>query len=436
MYSLGRGPLATVLTREIRQLREACAKSRQLIADKFLNNVVTPSSNSALRAWGQYLELRGRGIRPVSTQFGIYGTSAGVQVLSLMSPATYQQIIDAASGTLPLIAATVSDGSIYDYFQSKGDLCVVYKVAAIVDAYQPGKVDIDDIPASVVELLSLRRDGVGWPDFLKHGLEEFQDASAHATATALLSLTRFTKVRAGQAFREAVAWLENVDVNSLSIATLSLILLALHSAGGAETRTRGTDELMKKCRSVLVSWASRAVPEDVRRSIEALEYLLPKPSITTPLDESEQEFTFLLYMPHCLAAIALMAEGGDRHRYRVRRYLISVVREITQRMAQRGSFVVAGRNLVSAVESLWIFRLLARFEKYEPFSSYGGAMSDWLMRQVTPKRTAIVLPLAAGASLAAGIAGSWVSSLFGAVVISFVTGVAASIFVRDFFAGE
>jgi hypothetical protein len=377
---------------EVERLKSSCRDARNIIAEMFVSTIARPNGAGSLVAWGQYLDLRRRNL---SQQYGIYGTSSGLQVLAMHDPTVYRTIIEAAAGTLPLVAANVSDVArpIHQYFLDKGDLNVVYKVAALADAVRP---DLDDVPDPhdvVRALLDLRTQGGGWGYFRRPELDEFQSPNVHATSTALLALGRFSIFRASPDRTEALTWLaRNVNTSSLSISTLSMILLALELLSDVESEPPDIAGLRRNCRSVVTNWARRSAAEDTKRTIEATEYLIPKPRADTPLDNYEHEFVFMVYLPHCLAALALMKVGNIRDRH-VRRYIVSVVRIVADHICSARSFVAAGRNLESSVEHLWIYRLLREFERFQPYEKITDVVWDWVREAFTRRQVLVTLTI-------------------------------------------
>jgi hypothetical protein len=353
--------------RDLAAVRQRSAQARNVIENLFLDAIVAPRGN--LVAWGQYLDLRKR---QISNQFGIYGTSAGIQVLLRHNAALHAELCGLAGMILPVDHPTHDvferpASEIRTYFREKHDLEVLYKVAALVDVVEAQR---DSVPGTgyraVQLLLAMRRPNAGWPDFRGNGgLDQFTDSKVHATACALLALARFPDVRAGTAWREAAGWLvQHLDPDVQSIATLSICHLALWS-GDERPAGIADDEADARaaCLRSIVDWAERTAPQDVLRTLEALEYLVPQRNQRTPL--ADHEFTFVLYSPHCLAALALIRSGLPLSR-KAERFVVEVVWVVAERIRTHGSFVAAGRTLVSSVEHLWIYRLLHQFEQWRP----------------------------------------------------------------------
>jgi hypothetical protein len=345
-------------------VRQLANQARNTIVERFLKAQVRPKGHQHLVAWGQYLDLQQ--IR-LSDQFGIYGTSAGVQVLALHDE-LHNDLWRKALRILPM-ERSVNSGDPADapadlvrrYFVEKNDLKVVHKVAALVDVVSPG---VDVVPGRsyyVVErLLALRLRGGGWPDLRTRTLESYTTSKVHATACALFALARLPDVRSGPEWHEAVTWLaRNLTADLQSIATLSICVLAL-SAGPASPDPV-SENLRATCLQAVREWSERAAPKDVLRALEATEYLVPGRDSRAPL--ADHEFTFLLYSPHCLAALALLRSDLSREDV-LSDYVIEVVRVVAQTVCQRQAFVAAGRTLVSSVEHLWIYRLLHAFESW------------------------------------------------------------------------
>jgi hypothetical protein len=348
---------------DLESLRSTANQARNTIVERFLDAKSSPLGHADLVAWGQYLDLQQHRL---SNQFGIYGTSAGIQVLALHDARLHQNLWKLALRILPVDRndVDVADRHAHDvrnYFINKNDLDVPYKVSALVDAIQPEATRVPGSRYHAVELLLyLRLRGGGWPDFRAAGLEQYNAPKVHATACALLALARFPDVQATDDWREAVGWLaRNLTPELNSIATLSICLLAL--AGPASTAPAGSEsaQLYETCLRAVVEWSKRAWPNDVLRTLEATEYLVPGHHNRTPL--ADHEFTFLLYSPHCLATLALMRCGAELSAD-LRRHVTDVVRIVAETICQKRAFIAAGRTLVSSVEHLWIYRLLHEFQ--------------------------------------------------------------------------
>jgi hypothetical protein len=389
---------AMLQSREVSELKQLCQQARNTIANLFVKSVVVLDDYQQVLAWGQYLDLHQRGI---SRQHGIYATSAGIRVLAQHDKNIHAKILDAAAEVLPLhIASALPEGMDARYeFTRKGDLHVVYKVVALVEAIEPDKSEIEGTYPAVDHLLSMRHRGGGWSDFRLPELDHVHGPQPHATACALLALSRFRDVRSRTAWAEAVDWLvRQLNPQVWSIATVAMTYMALVRCGPDEHIAPTVARARSRCYKALVQWASRATPEDIRRTVEATEYLLPKPGrMKLPLGNAGQEFTFLMYLPHCMAALALMSSV----RYvaphnRIRRFIMDVVATVAQGVHNGGKFVAAGRSAVSSVEHMWLYTMLARFEQWDLRLPQHRVVLDWWRHLPTwPRRLVPVLALTA-----------------------------------------
>jgi hypothetical protein len=174
-------------------------------------------------------------------------------------------------------------------------------------------------------------------------------------------------------------------------------------------------------------------PWDIKRSIEAVEYLVPKPRTDTPLEKEEQEFDFMLYLPHCLSALALMKLGSISDR-RVRRYVVSVVGIVAEHICSAHSFVAAGRNLESSVEHLWIYRLLKAFDNFEPYERLIDVFWDWIREAFSRGRVFVTLSVVLALyGILNEFAPIVVALLVGPLVASFAINVVSMRFYEDMF---
>jgi hypothetical protein len=83
--------------RALHDVKESCLLARNAIAKLFVDNVVRPRADVRMVAWGQYLDLQRRGL---SKQYGIYATSAGVQVLGMHGRDIHSELLEAAYRSL------------------------------------------------------------------------------------------------------------------------------------------------------------------------------------------------------------------------------------------------------------------------------------------------------------------------------------------------
>ena len=417
-----RGPNLSALSR-------ASETARTAIAEKCIKGMVRPDDDPTQYAWGQYLEIRGRSVqRPLGNQYGIYGTAAAIQILAMQSVDGYPELLRSGSCVLPLLIRN-SDSSYYrfhEHFTNKCDLIVAFKLASLLDAAtvlepisRPDDFAIDK-SALVERLLALRLPRAGWPDYQSDG--EWQGPNTHATAVALLALSKGTvTVDAQRACHEALAWFCDQPLEKQSIATLSMTVIALvnltqAASPSSDLRTPKIDRLREQCEALVANWIRGNAPDEVQRSLEGTEYWLP-PGSTTKQRVGGAHFTFLLYLPHILAGLAVLASPRLRVKYSARQFTLGIIDRVTSEINSQGCFIAAGRSMVSTVEHLWLYRLLHEFEKEQLYSNKLVPILDNIRRFVRRRWPipALALVLAAGLGVASVLTKGTLQVAFGSI---------------------
>jgi hypothetical protein len=361
-------------------LRASSRTARAKIVEKCQRGMVHPRDIEDVWAWGQFLEIRGHTVQqPLGNQFGIYGTSAAVQMIVMQNArlggsqtSTIEREALSGCGVLPLVLADPGDqyAPLHEHFIEKQDLLVTFKLASLLDAANcleavqlPNGYSVDKA-ALVRRLLELRRSGQGWPDYLSD--KEWQGPNTHATAVAALALSKRTvQPEAQVACREALEWFYNTEpLEKQSIATLAMIVMALAGDGvdaGVRKRSPELTKLQAACEGLVCDWVGDSAPNEVQRSLEGTEYWLPPGSIS-PQVAGGNQFTYLFYLPHILVGLAILSSPRLRRGYAARRFTLLVIDRVTTEINQQGCFIAAGRSMVSTVEHLWLYRLLYEFE--------------------------------------------------------------------------
>lgn len=358
------------------RVRVDCRDAAAKIADQFLQRRVEPPESPGLRAWGQYLFPINRDHDgDLGMQFGIFGTAAALEVLATQSPATYKSQLLSSCPILPPCNRDFNHEiivPIHRYFIDKGDLSVIFKLCALLDAINAIKDDselsqslncsADDLVECII---SMRVPERGWPAYYAKD-DDFDHSTVHATSTALFSLGNEHVTLDGDQLRscaEAIRWLNTEKLERQSIATVSITLMAILKLESrlreAET-SRAAREVRERCERSLVDWMAVSAPSEVRRSLEGTEYRVA-PAAGQP--EHGSRFDFLVYLPHCLVALACLRNIRLLRLGRARRFTIAVVRIISADVIDQGYFVAAGRTLVSTVEHMWLHRLMSEVER-------------------------------------------------------------------------
>jgi hypothetical protein len=277
-------------------------------------------------------------------------------------------------------------------FIKKGDLSTVYKLCSLLDAatvLEPlsGSEGFEIDRAGVLrELLNARLADAGWPDF-KSEDNEWQGPNTHATAVALLTISKGPlSSEAEVACHEALTWFCDQPLERQSVATLSMLTIAyanLTKTAGQNSQFRQgrLKTLHGQCEHLVNEWVNASFPDEVQRSLEGIEYWEPPASAKTR--NAVVAITFLLYLPHVLAASAVLASPRLRSRYACRQYVLGVVDRVTKELNSQGCFIAAGRYMVSTVEHLWLYRLLHDFETQTLYSGKTKVLFDHLRHYST-----------------------------------------------------
>jgi hypothetical protein len=380
----------------IAAIRQASETARGEICKKCTGGMVRPPEDPQAYAWGQYLEIRGKSVQQsLWKQYGIYGTSAAVQILTMQSKGSYRNLILRGSRVLPLVQKDPdpSYNGLHEKFIKKGDLSTVYKLCSLLDAatvLEPlsDSKDFDIDRAKILrEVLTIRHLDAGWPDY-KSDDNDWQGPNTHATAVALFAISKgAVSVEAQEACHQALRWFCDQSLEKQSVATLSMLAMAYanfakETGPNSEFHESRLNSLHIRCENLIYEWVRGSFPGEVQRSLEGIEYWLP-PAPERPRTAGGANYTVLLYLPHVLAALAVLAVPRLRSRYICRQYVLGVVERVTRELNSQGCFIAAGRNMVSTVEHLWLYRLLHEFEIQSLYPSRWLVFLDHLRYHVT-----------------------------------------------------
>src|SRR5438128_1441068 len=137
----------------IAALKHDAAEARARIRDLVIRGLVTDSPTG--RAWGQFLDEA-----PSSTQYGIYGTSACIQILVASQYPVNSEVVAGACKILETVLQDENNPSRQD-----GDICVTYKLAYLAEAVEPDHSEIQVETVPMAELLKRTLPGGGWGEF-------------------------------------------------------------------------------------------------------------------------------------------------------------------------------------------------------------------------------------------------------------------------------
>jgi hypothetical protein len=343
----------------IELLKGESQQARRQIATLFRNAIVHPNNDEGLAAWGQYLNMPAEGRPP---QHGIYGTTAGIQVLAAHDTQGFGSLLAQAAQILPDLEGEETEAAqrVQDYFEAKGDLRTVYKMAAVAEAISPERDAITGPHPLVTALKDLLLHDGGWGDYFTED-DPTNYSNTIATATALTALARYQAFRETQECRRALDWLcRNTDTSLANSSELALILLALTAFRDDERDPPVRKDVRDGCVEQLRTRMGRFTSDEIRRDIDFHEYLIPLPSGTGPVTKAPYSFHYMFYLPHCLVALALIRQPPSELSHGG--YILTVIETIVQDIRSGGYFAAARRTRISSVDHLWIYRLLKAFE--------------------------------------------------------------------------
>jgi hypothetical protein len=329
------------------------------IVDAFENTHVDLGSDGI--AWGQYLDSS----HFSDSQWGFYGTSAGLQVsairarLSNVDPSTddlLQRVIalpDDADTTAPLFADK----------KGKGDFDNVIKLAAIAEAFD---LDHDDVPTGttpplvedLLDAVAGGTPGTFWSTRLADDPARRKHDRDFPTAFVICALRRYEVFRQSELWHSTRRWLANRVLHDAWFRTptncaLAGLALMPHPA---VART-DPDEVLRGL--------ERCVNELTRWTREQHTIVIDRPIFNGFSIGKRNDYIFL--HPELVAAVLFLELDNPPA---TRRFVLRVVEALSANTLQWQGFM-GQSGMISSVDQLWAARLLSRFirrrEKKQPF---------------------------------------------------------------------
>jgi hypothetical protein len=353
---------------KVKHLQARAAQALGLIRDLFINNVIDVGAEK--RAWGQFFNES-----KAEKQYGIYGTSAGVQVLSMAGYAPNHAFIAGASR---LLKAALEDQTDSNLFYRKKDIALVYKLAYIAEAVAVEQeiINVDCPPMD--ELMKRVLPAQGWGEFYYSEDNKDIEPKVISTVVALLALRRYRKFRASEICEKSLAWLcrRLHEIHKMATYELALASLALIEYSDQRGRVNGYDRAVDFCKQGLFEWAASR-KEIYLGKVEFHHY-------ASNLEGGPGGGKYMHFLPHCLVALALLKWDSPK---RTRRYVLRVVNFFVQQILENKGFSPDSRRQVSTKDHLWIYRLLKGFEsqpteKLLPQPIYAWSTAPHLVRVI------------------------------------------------------
>ncbi len=339
----------------IKRSKDRAGEAQGRIRDLFTHGVIQIDSNRY--AWGQFLD------EPKdNTQYGIYGTSAGVQVLLSAGYPPDHEIISGACRILRE-ALDVEE----NLFRTKGDLVVLYKLAYLAEAFQPQEKFIDGNCRPMTEIISRLLPQQGWGEYFISQTQRDIHPKVVATVAALFSLRRYRPFRSMKECEESLRWLcnrvlQNGDFRAHEVAFVALALAEYRSPGVNLPDYKRTLDF---CGERLVDWAKSRKKKEFGESNAHYFW--------TPV-ENRRLNRYLFFLPDCLVPLALLKLD---YQNKVRSYLPRVIDSFARLIISQGGFTPNLTRRVSAVDHLWIYRLLEEYRSRSPDQLKPPSWCQW-----------------------------------------------------------
>jgi hypothetical protein len=301
-------------------------------------------------AWGQYLDDE----RSSGSHWGIYGTSAGIQVLSLRchvegrAPSGEAGVAKALVN-LPTCVADFETGPLRDKAR-KGDDKNLIKLAAAVEALQPDQADgvvAGNEPSLISEIRERVIEGSYWttrdPADPSHRTRD----RFFPTAFVLNAGHRFQAFRDTAEYSAAAVWLANELITNPQRQTpvnLGFVGLALLPASKGPNASARVIAALDLCEERLTE-----------RFGGRTQLVLDRPVFMSFQLGSGTDYMFL--HPELLAALFFLRRQNPLP---TRRFVLRVVEQLTDNVTRNSGFAGDG-GAIPAVDQLWAARLLAEF---------------------------------------------------------------------------
>lgn len=353
---------------KIRRLITQAKQARGVIESLFLSDGTSQGDDKW--AWGQFF----RDTRE-HKQYGIYGTSAGAQVLLLAGQGSQNAYV---SGARSLLEDAYGSHDVNNRFYKDHHFDRVYKLTFLIEAESADRDTVEEATAPTNDLISRVLPQQGWGEFCNSDSDKDVESRITSTAAALMALSKYRKFRATAECEKAVAWLcrRLTEKAEPAIYELALGILALVEYQSVKDRVSGYDEAIVLTKGRLTDWARRQ--KSVQLGAEESHHY------PTSVDGSRGN-RYLFFLPDCLAALAFLRLECP---HRSRRYVLNVVDFFVRSIIDKGGFRSISRNHSCTVDHLWIYRLLREFESKEvkcllPQPFYSWAAMPRLARFLT-----------------------------------------------------
>jgi hypothetical protein len=409
---------------------------------------------SGYAAWGQYLDDGHRS----PTQWGLYGSSAAVQILATLTHWDEQQDADQKVATEFQVAARVvplpenldAIDPLFDDKREKGDFASPVKLAFVIEALRPDDVRIprSSEPAIFSQVVANAVDGEFWTTRQPEdpGYKEYD--RVFPTATMLYALRRYECAGADPVCKQARRWLAGEVLRPVgrrpspaqTPSMLALVGLALnHPYRNAKLEHDDIGRAIEHCRTRLLSGFTRerrvVVESDRRLAVlgfrRARRIVLDRPVFIGFSTGETHDYIFL--HPEIVVALFLLDIGNPPVG---RRFVLDVVSALLANIDENDRGFMGQSEMLTTVDQLWVCRLLHKVDatarlfglsRLQPRLHHHATFGSWWSRAAG----LIVLLGAAGAAFvfithsaevaAAEFGGALILAVVAALAIHFIS---------------
>ena len=339
-------------------------------------------------AWGQFLDAPRR-----TSQYGLYGTSAAVQVLAASGYSGESPLVSRALAAIPGLTSSTQSSPLYDEF----DLSLTFKETAIIDACQPNKTNFVYTEPIEEILLNQLIDGRGWGNYCK-GPDQDDTPKLLPTAHALLSLRRSRQFRDSERCEAVLRWFTEVIIGMMELTSIyeaCMALLVLVEYEPEAKRLSAYDRAHELLTEKVCHWIKHLNATLIGETASYHYYVFSK---------NQQHNHYMYYPVDLLAALALLRAGNPKSSRMKVKWVVNV---LCNMVFAEGGYRSKSSNRLATVDQMWAYDLLGAFKQAatdkpgDILSPIAYALSGTQMRSILMAAAAFVL----------GAAGTAISTL-------------------------
>lgn len=313
--------------------------------------------NDDYYAWGQFLNRE-----KIDDQYGIYGTSAAIKILTL---AGYKSDNEFVSKACTLINDYSNDPN--SRFNRKDDFSVTYKLAYLLNACKT----CTDLPICklystlIMNSLNSILEGKGWGYFhdTKSGTKDSRPRIT-ATAMIMLSLEDHKEFINSDICKSIINWLfdsiqSSTDLKIYDISLCTLVFIDYSRLIVYEN----SEKIINDC-------CARLKEISKTRNVDAF-YYTENHHFHFMLD-NERTNKYLFFLPDCLIAETFLRNSPD---FGDKKFILKVAKFYTKEINENNGFSPRDTGYLSTIDHLWIYTFFCNLKKTDSKSLIPNGIS-------------------------------------------------------------